>query len=527
MPVTARRRRWSTSSDTLEPDVLLLRAPVDLAHHYVDRRAGRDRGRDRVAGHQAAGPAREAGATTPPPASRTTGGSSRIRSTCTPTSSAPDGSYQLIADSDTELVLSRAVRDPAADRGHHSVTEPLWEDEGRPRAAALGPVKVRVPAKINLHLGCRPAARGRLPRAGHDLPRDRALRRDHRPAGRLARADHGRRGRRQAGPRRHQPGDPGGEALAARHRPRTRTPGCTCASRSRSRPAWPAAAPTRRPRWWPATRSWGTGYSREDLASVAATPRLGRAVPGARRHRARHRPRRDGQPGAGPGQRLALGGRGRRRRAVHPGGLPRAGRLREAGRPRRRSARRTRSWPRCASGTRRCWPSALGNDLQAAALSLRPELRETLDAGCAAGALAGLVSGSGPTCVFLCRDAAHAEQLAADVEARELPGGRGGPRTGPRRPAAPSGSRTPRSELRSRRGEHHQPGPGQQGLRRGRALLTDVSLGLDEADRVGVVGLNGAGKSTLLRLLTTDRGARRRPGHPPARPAGAGAAAGA
>ncbi|PZF91543.1 ABC-F family ATP-binding cassette domain-containing protein [Micromonospora endophytica] len=34
------------------------------------------------------------------------------------------------------------------------------------------------------------------------------------------------------------------------------------------------------------------------------------------------------------------------------------------------------------------------------------------------------------------------------------------------------------------------------------ALLTEVSLGLDDADRIGVVGLNGAGKSTLLRLLT-------------------------
>jgi ATPase subunit of ABC transporter with duplicated ATPase domains len=32
-------------------------------------------------------------------------------------------------------------------------------------------------------------------------------------------------------------------------------------------------------------------------------------------------------------------------------------------------------------------------------------------------------------------------------------------------------------------------------------LLTDVSLGLDDADRVGIVGLNGAGKSTLLRML--------------------------
>jgi ATPase subunit of ABC transporter with duplicated ATPase domains len=34
------------------------------------------------------------------------------------------------------------------------------------------------------------------------------------------------------------------------------------------------------------------------------------------------------------------------------------------------------------------------------------------------------------------------------------------------------------------------------------ALLDGVSLGLDENDRVGVVGLNGTGKTTLLRLLT-------------------------
>ncbi len=33
-------------------------------------------------------------------------------------------------------------------------------------------------------------------------------------------------------------------------------------------------------------------------------------------------------------------------------------------------------------------------------------------------------------------------------------------------------------------------------------LLTDVSLGLADSDRVGVVGLNGTGKSTLLRMLT-------------------------
>ena len=35
-------------------------------------------------------------------------------------------------------------------------------------------------------------------------------------------------------------------------------------------------------------------------------------------------------------------------------------------------------------------------------------------------------------------------------------------------------------------------------------LLTDVSVGLSDAERVGVVGLNGAGKSTLLRLVAKD-----------------------
>jgi 4-diphosphocytidyl-2-C-methyl-D-erythritol kinase len=55
--------------------------------------------------------------------------------------------------------------------------------------------------------------------------------------------------------------------------------------------------------------------------------------------------------------------------------------------------------------------AALTNDLQPAALSLRPSLRETLDAGTHAGALAALVSGSGPTCAFLAKDAASAVAL--------------------------------------------------------------------------------------------------------------------
>lgn len=57
------------------------------------------------------------------------------------------------------------------------------------------------------------------------------------------------------------------------------------------------------------------------------------------------------------------------------------------------------------------------NGLQAAALSLRPRLADTLAAGADAGALAGLVSGSGPTTAFLVRDAESAAEVAAALEA--------------------------------------------------------------------------------------------------------------
>ncbi|NWF28077.1 4-(cytidine 5'-diphospho)-2-C-methyl-D-erythritol kinase [Streptomyces sp. PKU-EA00015] len=56
---------------------------------------------------------------------------------------------------------------------------------------------------------------------------------------------------------------------------------------------------------------------------------------------------------------------------------------------------------------------ALVNDLQPAALSLRPSLAETLATGMAAGALACLVSGSGPTTAFLTKDEDAAEAVAS------------------------------------------------------------------------------------------------------------------
>lgn len=55
---------------------------------------------------------------------------------------------------------------------------------------------------------------------------------------------------------------------------------------------------------------------------------------------------------------------------------------------------------------------SLRNDLQAAAVSLRPSLADALAAGRELEALGALVSGSGPTCAFLASSASHASELA-------------------------------------------------------------------------------------------------------------------
>jgi 4-diphosphocytidyl-2-C-methyl-D-erythritol kinase len=57
--------------------------------------------------------------------------------------------------------------------------------------------------------------------------------------------------------------------------------------------------------------------------------------------------------------------------------------------------------------------SLLSNDLQSAAISLRPGLRRALTAGRDLGALGAMVSGSGPTCAFLAKNHRHARDLAA------------------------------------------------------------------------------------------------------------------
>lgn len=69
-----------------------------------------------------------------------------------------------------------------------------------------------------------------------------------------------------------------------------------------------------------------------------------------------------------------------------------------------------------AAGDTRAVGARLANDLQDAALSLRPDLAATLAAGRAEdGVLGALVSGSGPTCAFLVDSADRADRVAESL----------------------------------------------------------------------------------------------------------------
>ena len=59
---------------------------------------------------------------------------------------------------------------------------------------------------------------------------------------------------------------------------------------------------------------------------------------------------------------------------------------------------------------------ALSNDLEAPALRLRPELQTILTGGLENSAYAAMVSGSGPTCLFLADSATHASQVQAGLD---------------------------------------------------------------------------------------------------------------
>jgi 4-diphosphocytidyl-2-C-methyl-D-erythritol kinase len=161
---------------------------------------------------------------------------------------------------------------------------------------------------------------------------------------------------------------------------------------------------------------WGTGCGRAELTRLAA--RLGSDVPFALHGGT--------ALGSGRGERLApvmATGRLHWVLAVADEGLATPSVYRELDRARGDGGAApapevpTGLLTALRSGDPLALAAHLGNDLQKPALRLRPALARTLAAGRDLGALAGLVSGSGPTVVFLLPDSATAQRLALDLPA--------------------------------------------------------------------------------------------------------------
>jgi len=160
---------------------------------------------------------------------------------------------------------------------------------------------------------------------------------------------------------------------------------------------------------------WGTGMSRADLDEVAAG--LGADVPFALLGNT--------ALGVARGDRLSeVLGRGQFHwvLAVDPAGLSTAAVYAECDRLRGgATVPAPVADPALMSALRAGDAAALGralsNDLQAAALSLRPSLAGTLESGREFGVLGAVVSGSGPTCAFLVADAQAALDVAIGLSA--------------------------------------------------------------------------------------------------------------
>jgi 4-diphosphocytidyl-2-C-methyl-D-erythritol kinase len=293
------------------------------------------------------------------------------------------------------------------------MTEALF-DEGRPRVGVSGPVRVRVPAKVNLHLAVgalRPDGYHELTTVYHAISvydevtarrgDQLTLTMEGEGAGvlpldgsnlvlRAARAlavETGQAGQARLHLRKQIPvagGLAGGSADAA-----ASLVGCDAL--------------------------WGTGLTRDELGQIAAE--VGSDVPFLVHGGT--------ALGTGRGETvspvLARASSWHWVLAIADGGLStpdvyaELDRLRAAG----RAAPPLGSPDELLGALRQRDPAVLaavlGNDLQVAALSLRPALAATLAAGQKAGALAAMVSGSGPTCVFLARDAAQASALATEL----------------------------------------------------------------------------------------------------------------
>ncbi|MEU0518633.1 4-(cytidine 5'-diphospho)-2-C-methyl-D-erythritol kinase [Streptosporangium sp. NPDC006007] len=162
---------------------------------------------------------------------------------------------------------------------------------------------------------------------------------------------------------------------------------------------------------------WGLGLPPDDLLEIAAD--LGSDVPFALLGGT--------AVGTGRGERLTsleVGGTLHWVFALADGGLSTARVYAECDRTREAAGERV-AWPRASDpllaalreGDAKALGAEMVNDLQPAALALRPSLARTLEAGRERGALGALVSGSGPTCAFLAESKAHAKELALSLGA--------------------------------------------------------------------------------------------------------------
>jgi 4-diphosphocytidyl-2-C-methyl-D-erythritol kinase len=297
------------------------------------------------------------------------------------------------------------------------VTEALF-DEGRPRLGASGPVRVRVPAKINLHLGVgslRPDGYHEVTTVYHAISLHDEV--SARRGDQLTLTMEGE----GAG---ELPLDETNLVLRAARALAERA-GVPAHARLHLRKQIPIAAGLAGGSADAAAALvacdalWGTGRNRDELAEIAAS--VGSDVPFLVL----------GGTALGTGRGEAISPVLARPTSWHwvvataEGGLSTPEVYRELDRLRATGAapEPLGSPDRLLTALRQRDPAVLAevldNDMQAAALSLRPELAATLAAGSKAGALAGMVSGSGPTCVFLAQNATAAAEITAALDASD------------------------------------------------------------------------------------------------------------
>ena len=234
-----------------------------------------------------------------------------------------------------------------------------------------------------------------------------------------------------------------------------------------------------------------------------------RRVPRARRHSGGPRPGRAARPRPGVRRRLPLGARLRRRPPVHPGRLPRPGQAarpprgpgagteqRAHGGPARRRRREPGRYPQQRPAGTRARPCSLP-----CARRWTPDSRRARGAPWSPAQARRVTSSRAtrpmpPTSRWPCRVREFAARWQRPPARPQVPG------------SCPS-LETVMAHLLGAESLHLEYPT--------KVVFDSVTLGLNEGDRIGVVGRNGDGKSTPARAARRPAAARRRARHAPRR----------